>query len=233
MPAALGPAHTTPLYSGAQAAGLIRVAPATFRNWAVGYRYDTAAGEATAKPLITAAPPRPGRAWVPFSGLAEGFVLAAFRAAGVPLQRIRPAIEALSTTIGLPAALASEALMTDGAEILFDFGRHGGDVGAARAVEELVVVRNGQHVFADVVRDHLRSVTYDGGWITVIRPPGFGDVDVIVDPRLNFGRPTIAGRGVRVEDVLSRIRAGESARDVAVDYGLPMAEVRSLTRSAA
>jgi hypothetical protein len=63
------------------------------------------------------------------------------------MQRIRPAIEWLDRNIGLPAALASERLMTDGAEILFDFSRKSGpeDAEAARVIDDLVV-RNQQRV---------------------------------------------------------------------------------------
>ncbi|MGC0145028.1 hypothetical protein [Pseudactinotalea sp. Z1732] len=61
---------------------------------------------------------------VPFIGLAEAHVLAGFRAAGVPMQRIRPALEHLENEIGVVAALTSERLKTDGAEMFWDYGRH-------------------------------------------------------------------------------------------------------------
>jgi Putative DNA-binding HTH domain len=38
---------------------------------------------------------------IPFIGLAEGLVLAATRRSGVPLQRIRPALERLEEEFGL------------------------------------------------------------------------------------------------------------------------------------
>ncbi len=98
--------------------------PATsLRNWAVGYSVKrVGAQHVLAAPLITTAPHRPGsRATVPFIGLAEAHTLLAFRAAGVPVQRIRPAIRWLEDHLGLVQALASERLMTAGAEVLYDF----------------------------------------------------------------------------------------------------------------
>ncbi len=50
-------------------------------------------------------------------------VLAAIRRSGVPMQRVRPALAALEEEIGLEHASASQKLFTDGAELLFDYGR--------------------------------------------------------------------------------------------------------------
>ena len=46
-----------------------------------------------AKPIITCFPTHGREATVPFIGFAEAYVLSAFRRAGVPMQRIRPAVE--------------------------------------------------------------------------------------------------------------------------------------------
>ena len=41
------------------------------------------------------------------------------------MQRVRPALDVLAKEIGLKHALASKALYTDGAELLFDYARQG------------------------------------------------------------------------------------------------------------
>ena len=46
--------------------------------------------------LITCFPARGKAATMPFIGFAEAFVLASFRRAGLPLQRVCPAVEALA-----------------------------------------------------------------------------------------------------------------------------------------
>jgi uncharacterized protein (DUF433 family) len=89
------------------------------------------------------------------------------------------------------------------------------------------VVRNGQLVFRPVVQDYLRRVTYRDGWARIINV-GRGKVDVTVDPWINGGHPTLARRGIAAADVLSRIRAGESSKAVAADYGLRVLEVTAL-----
>jgi hypothetical protein len=110
---------------------------------------------------------------IPFVGLAEGYALAAIRQSGVPLRRVRPALERLNQEMGLAHALASQRLFTDGAEVLFDYaGKTGGDEGAA--VRELVVVRNNQHVFAEVVEGFLQRIEFGSdGFATAIPLPGF------------------------------------------------------------
>jgi hypothetical protein len=64
---------------------------------------------------------------MPFIGLVEAYALAAFRKAGVPMQRIRPTIDALASELGLAHALASKRLYTDGVEVLYDYAQHAGD----------------------------------------------------------------------------------------------------------
>jgi uncharacterized protein (DUF433 family) len=223
----------TPLYSVAEAARVLAIPASTLRNWAVGYVVKRADGRPTfAFPLITSEPPQPGRASVPFIGLAEAYTLLAFKAAGVPVLRIRPAIRWLEEHLGLAQALASERLMTDGAEVLYDFASHTDDAGAREAVDGLVVVRSGQQIFRPVVRDYLSKVVYRDGWISLIHLSRYGRVDVIVDPHINGGRPTVGRRGIPVSAVLSRLQAGESRDEVAADYHLTGAEVGALQAAA-
>jgi uncharacterized protein (DUF433 family) len=229
------PHYTAPLYKKVEAARIIDVPASTLRNWADGSVFSSNAPTAGTERdgLITVVPPATPRGpTIPFIGLTEAYVLASFRGAGVPMQRIRPAIRRLEQEIRLTQALASERLQTDGAEVLYDYGQHTEDPAEKDAVSDLVVVRNGQRVFRPIVRDYLRRVTYHDGWARIINV-GRGKIDVTVDPWINGGHPTVARRGIAAADVLSRIRAGESSRSVAADYGLRISEVTSLLELAA
>jgi hypothetical protein len=133
------------IYTLREAAGYLDVPKSTIHAWAQGSGLKT--------PLITTFPRHGRQATVPFIGVAEAYVLSAFRRAGVPLQRIRPAVEVLSSTIDVENALASERLDTDGAEVLYDYAAERDEEGLL----ELVVVRTGQHQFSEIVEtDHLR-----------------------------------------------------------------------------
>jgi uncharacterized protein (DUF433 family) len=212
--------YTVPLYSQAEAARIIDEPTNTVRNWAQGYAYRTTAGPQTAEGLITVAADRIGRRSLPFIGLAEAYVIASVKKAGVPMQRIRPAIEAIRREMGTAEALLSERLKTDGVELLFDYVE---DDGADQ--RGLAVVRNKQGVFRDVVADYLQTISYSHGLVESFRPIRYAG-SVFVDPRINSGRPSFVESGVRLVDVEGRIAAGEPLADIADDYDIDPDAIR-------
>ena len=102
------------LYTVADAARIVDVHPSTLATWAKGYRRSPRDGRPVVGPPIVAATTagRRGEPTIPFVGLAEALVLAAVRRIGVPMQRIRPALDALKEEIGVEHALASRRLFT-------------------------------------------------------------------------------------------------------------------------
>src|SRR3954454_14102434 len=164
------PRLARPIFTLRETSGYLGVPKSTIHEWA----------RPTGRPpLITVFPPHGREATVPFVGFAEAYVLSAFRRAGVPLQRIRPAVDVLSREIGLAHALASEHLYTDGAAVLYDFASERSD----EDLLELVVVRTGQKQFSEFVRDYLRRITYGSdGWAAQLTLPG-------IRPRQRHSRP--------------------------------------------
>ncbi|WP_322762346.1 DUF433 domain-containing protein [Frankia sp. Cr2] len=220
---------TVPLYNLAEAARYLALRPTTFGTWAGGYTRTAPDGRRVRKtPVVTALPaPFHGGPTVPFIGLAEGLVLAAFRQAHVPLQQIRPALDFLRDKVGLDHALASRRLYLAGAELLWDYAQHDdADPRAARGVRELIAIRSGQRVFAEVVERYLRLITYaDDDLVEHIQLPGYDTAIVAADPRMNFGQPYFVRSGAPLENVLSRHRAGEPLEDLADDYGISIDEI--------
>lgn len=230
---------TTPLYGVGEAAGYLGVPSSTLMDWAYGYRWRRADGRtAMAGPVITAIrPARHHGAVLPFIGLAEGHALAAFRRAGVPLQRVRPAIDALRHEQGVEHALASRRLHADGAELLYDYAQRAD--GSPGAASELVVVRSSQLVFTErAASRYLRWVEFAAdGYAQVIRLPQYRVAEVTMDAGHAFGRPRFVRSGAGVEDVVGLCLAGEAAGTVAAEFGLTQAEVEDAvdvaTRAAA
>jgi uncharacterized protein (DUF433 family)/transposase-like protein len=196
-----------------EAAKYLGVRPSTMRNWAHG------TGEA--KPVITA-DREDGHLTVPFIGFAEAFVLTALRQAGVPMQRIRPAVRDLEREIGLEHALASRNLATDGAEVLY---RYAGDE------PDHTVVRSKQRQFRKAVEDRLRPVHYAAdGLADRLWLPIYGEEEVFVDPTKAFGRPLLRSGRARVEDIADRFTAGESIRELARDFRVSVELVEHVIR---
>ncbi|WP_169923426.1 DUF433 domain-containing protein [Paramicrobacterium agarici] len=210
--------YLAPRYSQAEAARIIDVPPNSLRNWASGYTYPTREGRRESTSLITLAEPFRSLI-VPFAGLAEAYVVKTLRDAGLSMQRIRPAVLALKKEIGTQDALLSGRLKTDGVELLYEYLD---DPDASPDSESsLAVVRNKQRMFREVVQEHLQTVTYSPeNMISRFYPAKFGGTDVIVDPRINAGKPTFESVGARVSDVVGRIEAGEPFDEVIDDFGL-------------
>lgn len=222
---------TVPRYTITEAARMLNIAPATLRTWARGRDFPLrTSGSGHSDALVTdTGAGRPGYPTLPFVGLAEAAFLAAIRSTGVPMPRIRPALERLRDELGIEHALASERIYTDGAEVLF---RVGPETGITEREIQYVVARNNQGVFTPVVQDYLRHVRFGpSGYVEAIRLPKYGRADVIVDPRLGFGRPVLETNGVRVETILERFDAGDSVPELAEDFGVEPLIVEHLLRA--
>jgi uncharacterized protein (DUF433 family) len=218
------------LFTVAEAAALLDVPRSTFAAWVHGYRQEVPGrAPVTGRPIVLSLAAGRGEPVVPFLGLAEGLALGAFRHAGVPLQRVRPALERLERELGLRHALASELLATDGAEVLYDCGAHL----ALDGGPELVTVRGGQRVFAPLVCEQLRRVRYGPDhWPDSLELPGYSLARVVVDADLAMGGPVLEPSRVPVAEVVRRWLAGESMAELAARLGLPGPVVEDVVRAA-
>lgn len=212
------PRRRVPLFTLRESATYLHTPVSTLHAWA-----HPTDGE----PLVTVFPRAGRQATVPFVGFAEAFVLGALRKAGVPMQRIRPAVARLSEEIGLNHALASQRVYTDGAEVIFDYAAHSDDAAL------LTVVRTGQQHLAEVIRDYLKRITYgDDGWAERLQLPAYARAEVTIDPRQAFGQPLVVHGGARVEDLVDRFQAGDGFAEIASDFGVPAEEVEDVIRVA-
>jgi len=175
------------LYTIKEAARIIDVPPSTLSTWAHGYvRRPSNRPEVRGGPIITCleVPKQRKRPSIPFVGLTEATVLAAIRSSGVPMQRIRPALSELQKGLGIRHALASRKLYTDGAELLYDYAERNSDAKAAKAARQLVVIRNRQCVFSEVIEASLRGFSYaSDGYVELFRVPTYRQAEVVVDPK--------------------------------------------------
>lgn len=226
-----------PLYTVAEAARYVAVPASTLGTWAWGYDRTVDGREVRGDPVITAVRGGRGRPSIPFVGLAEATVLAAFRRARgerkpIPLQQVRRAVAALEERVGLGHALASRNLYTDGAHLLYDFARIDGGKDAEE-LAGLTRVIDGQRVFVEVVRDYLERIQYgDDGFAVSLSPPLAPRGVLVINPNLSSGRPILAKSGAPLFALLGRWRAGESLAAIAKDFDADPEDVESAIRAA-
>jgi uncharacterized protein (DUF433 family) len=214
------PRHV-PIYSIPEAAGYLGLPVPTVRAWVTGRRSKSTD---VAEPLITPAGGEPTA--LSFTNLVELHVLAALRRRHrVPMQQIRPAIDYLQDKLAVLHPLARRELLTDGLNL---FTEHLGSL--------LNLTARGQIAIREIMETYLERVEHDeAGLAYRYYPYSRGDGRqapklIVIDPTVSFGRPVIAGSGVRTAVVAKFVKAGETISDLAEDYRLQPAQVEEAVR---
>ena len=194
-----------PAYTVAEAAALVRVPVSTLKTWIHGE------GRAS-RGLLVLPSSRPRL--LAFSHLVEAFVLAAIRRGhGVALQRVRRAMRFVKHELAVARPLTHVKFKTDGVDL---FVEHWGKLVNAS--------RDGQLSMRGAIESSLRRVDWDRHGLAIrlfplVRTGGTDQPKtVVIDPERGFGRPTLSGKGIRVDVIVERYRAGETIAELAADY---------------
>jgi uncharacterized protein (DUF433 family) len=205
-----------PVYGLSQVDALLGLRPGTARRWIDGYARAGRSYPPVVREVST------GDEAVTWGEFVETRLLAQYRDAGVPMIRMRPAIDALREQLQTryPLASARTWLDVDGRELVWKVQ---GQVGLERPLA-LVVVRTGQAVLdwsppAEAFRRSIEWTDGDenGRQPRLVHP----DVDldqVQIDPLRGFGEPVV--RNVRTEIIVELFRAGESPEGISETYEL-------------
>lgn len=214
---------TRRLYTVAGAARLVGMSPSTLRTWSHGYEKNFPSRTRIKKgPVITAFENGSGdRRSIPFIGLVEAAVVQAFRNTGLPLQRIRKALEILANEGELEHALASRQLFSDGASVLYDYATRSQD----KQLRLLTVVHTGQRVFHEVIGDYLERITFGDTWATELILPVTDRPLLRVMPEVAGGDAIFVEGGATLSAVWSRATAGEPLMSIASDFGTPADQI--------
>ena len=75
-----------------------------------------------------------------------------------------------------------------------------------------------------ILKRYLRRVERDNNRIPIKLYPDFEGIGderpVVINPRVSFGKPTVAGTGIHTAVIAYRIDAGESVKDLVHDYDI-------------
>ena len=204
-----------PAYSIAEAAGYLRIPKSTLRAWLLG--------QEGFRSVIDIADRRDRQ--MSFINLVEAFVLSGIRRQhSVSLPKVRKAVDYVRRTFKTPRPLADEQFATDGVHLFVE--KFGALIGATQ---------EGQIQLREVILDRLKYVLRDPKGVPekIVLFPGPGAAkhgDVVIDPRLSFGRPVIDGVGVRTSMVAQRFRAGDSIDELAREYSASPEAVQNAIR---
>jgi uncharacterized protein (DUF433 family) len=201
----------TPAYPFIEAAHYLNIPLSTLRAWCLGQR--DGADKQAFKPVIRL--DGNDRGALSFLNFVEAHVLAAIRRQyHVPLPKVRQALLYVSRKLNTDRPLARADFQTDGVDLFLD-----------KLGSLINVTREGQTEMADVIRDHLKRIERNTQGVPVrlflfTRKDEIKDQPspVVVDPRIAFGRPVLAGRSVPTAVLADRFKAGDTLQELAEDY---------------
>lgn len=218
-----------PNYRLPEAAHYLRVPLSTLRSWIFGQDYPTVRGPQRSETIIRipdADPPR-----LSFLNMVEAHVLSGIRYHhGVGLPAVRRAVGYLEKEYGSSHPLAEEDFQTDGVNLFVE------------RLGLLNVSAPGQYAMREILSALLRRVDRDDHGLAVRlypfsrRPIGTpagleaSPRAVVIDPRLGFGRPVLAGTGITTLTIAERFDAGEGVEDLAADYSRSLSEIQEAIR---
>jgi uncharacterized protein (DUF433 family) len=195
-----------PAYTAGEAAHYLGVPKSTMRSWFAGQRGFRA--------VIRPADPR--ALGLSFTNLVEAYVLTAIRRKhNVALPTIRRGLEYLVRKLGAKRPLLEQQFATNGVDLFVD---HLGQV--------INISKDGQLEMADLIRAYLERIDRDAKGLPVklypfmrSQAPREQPRSVVIDPRVSFGRPVIAGTGIPTAVLAEQFKAGDPVPVLAKEYG--------------
>src|SRR5712671_6431402 len=219
-----------PAYSLFEACRYLQIPEATLKSWVVGRHYPTSSGSRFFRPLIVPAS-KDRQVGLSFLNLIEAHVLDAIRRThGVKLPKVRQAMDYIRRELHSQHPLAEKDFETDGVDL---FIRHYGNLVNAS--------RDGQMAIKEIIEAYLARIERDAFGVaarlypftrnraaspTVKTEPR----TVLIDPRISYGRPVLAGTGIPTAALAERYKAGDSIKNLSDDYSLSTDEVEEAIR---
>lgn len=219
MSAAITNLLDRPVYGMAQVDRLLALPGGTARRWIDGYKR----GPKDYPPVVRVEPT--GEEIVTWGEFVETRLLSEYRNAGVPMVKMRPAVERLRESFHSKYPLAHARPFVNDRELVLAMQE---SIGLERELR-LVLVRNDQLVLTDPAQNFFESAQFSQAADIVERLRPVKEIrEVFIDPLRQFGEPVV--RSVRTEIIAEQVRAGESIASIAELYELPQPWVEAAVR---
>jgi len=198
------------LYTRADAVRLLRMTPSRVTRWVRGYSYwltySAKPERRDQPPVVRVRLPRiGGTTLISFLDLMELRVVKALVDHGLSLQHVRRVARLASDLFETPYPFASRRIFTDGEEVFASLSR---EVNDGSLVE--LSARHQQLIAAPIVAQYITELDFDPHSSLAERwwPLGRG-VPILLDPRIAFGAPVIAGTATRTEIIAGLARSAD------------------------
>ena len=213
-----------PNYPLAEAAHYLRMPARTLKHWLLGNSYPTKSGTRYSDALIKVAGKDP--ILLSFFNLVEASILSALRRKyDVKMGNVRKVLDYLESKYPSPHPLADHKFKTDGIDVFID------EYGELESISQ-----QGQIAMRDLLLGYLHRIEWDKQKFAVRLYPYTRDREpddarlIVIDPRVSFGRPVIAGSGIATSIIAERFAAGESFEDLMDDYDRTAQEIEEALR---
>ncbi len=132
---------------------------------------------------------------------------------------VRKAISYAEGELGIERLLLRKELRTTGQDVFLD-----------RLSELVALTRSGQLAMRQLLAAYLKRVDRDADDLPLrlypLRPEWPADKkSIVIDPRISFGRPTVAGSGISTAALVDRVDAGEDVDALAHDYRIEVSQI--------
>ena len=199
--------YEVPNYSSVEAALYLRLKPQDVRRW------------------VNEEVVRSPSGGISFLNLLELHILKGLRKEfGLPLQRIRVALEEYSQTEYSDHPFLDPRLETDGIHLFL----HNGD-------EYLNLNRPRQRGLPQILSTYLQRIDRPSNgklrfFPFIVNEDAAEPRSIQMSPEVAFGRPVLAKTGIATDVIAGRFRARDSIADLAEEYGVPLSMIEDAVR---
>lgn len=208
----------TGLYTVPDAARLTRISTGKIRRWLKGYSFKSGErihhSDAVWKSEL---PAIENKLALSFRDLLELRFVDAFIRAGVSWRTMRRAHAKAQEELDTTHPFCSNRIATDGKNILLRQGEEDSD-------EALINLVNNQHEFSRIVQDFLKELEFSGS--DILWYPLGKDRQIVIDPRHNFGQPTVTKSGVPTSVLARSVKTNGSVQVVSHWFEVSEREIR-------
>jgi uncharacterized protein (DUF433 family) len=196
-----------PNYSFFEAAHYLRLKPQEIRRW------------------VHEGVIRASHVGLSFQNILELHILKGLRKeTGLPMQRIRSALQEYSQTENMPHPLLDRRLETDGLHLFLHDGEDYLNLNRAR-----------QMGLPQILATYLKRIDrLENGEMVYFPFISSEDADeprtIQMTPSIAFGRPVLAKTGIAADVIVGRFRARDTISDLAEEYGVSPAMIEDCVR---